>query len=87
MVMERMKKDHTLFFSRSGRDIMKKKKQVSEQGSGITLSLEIFFKAPPVSGEVQVFSVAIQFCARKDRTESQTFIRPLLKGSGVERVA
>lgn len=51
------------------------------------MSLEIFFKAPPVSGEFQVFSVAIQFCARKDRTELQTLNRPLLKGSGVERAA
>ena len=49
------------------------------------MSLEIFFKAPPVSGEFQVFSVAIQFCGRKDRTESQTFNRQ--KRSGVERAA
>lgn len=89
MVMERMRKDHTSFsvFSRAGRGIMEKKKQVSMKGSRITLSLEIFFKAPPVRGEFQVFSVAIQFCSRKDRTVSQTFNSPLQKRSRVERVA
>lgn len=51
------------------------------------MGLEVFFKAPPVSGEFQVFSVAIQFCGRKDRIESQTFSRSLQKGPGVEKVA
>jgi hypothetical protein len=36
------------------------------------LSLEIFFKAPPVGGEFRVLSVAIQFCSRKDSTESHS---------------
>lgn len=49
------------------------------------MSLEIFFKAPPVIGEFQVLSVTIQFCGRKNKTV--TFGRSLKKRPKVERVA